>query len=150
MVWLLHFGNPLYIPLRQEAVLGVSVDSEGHISVGLVAEEVHKTVGRTSMNYTKPSGLSIKLQCILLLLTWGCLPSPPASQRTGSRSKSSCRLLASSSLVRSVQRSVRRHNRIETNPYFNKLSCVAANKRTLARCDILDTGKSSMATTTPS
>lgn len=90
------------------------------------------------------------LQCTLLLLTWGCLLSPPASQRTGSRSKSSCRLLASSSSVRSVQRSVRRHKRSETNPHFIALNCVAANKRTLARCDILDTGKSSMATTTPS
>lgn len=45
MVWALHVGNLLYIPLWQEAVLRVSVDRVGHVFVGLEAEEVHKSVG---------------------------------------------------------------------------------------------------------
>lgn len=35
--------NFLHIPAWQEGILGVPVDSEGHISVGLVGEQIHHT-----------------------------------------------------------------------------------------------------------
>lgn len=36
-------SNFLHIPVWQEGILRVPVDSEGHISVGLIGEQVHHT-----------------------------------------------------------------------------------------------------------
>ncbi len=104
-----HF---LHEPVWQERKPRVSVDGVGHISVGLIGEQVHHTGGETLTIHEQhrrvimyllkvPKGAKCNLS---LQLTLGCLQSLFASQKTENRSKSSYRRLASSSCVHSIQR----------------------------------------------
>lgn len=92
-------------PVWQEWILGVPVDGVGHVSAGLPAEQVNHTergeVMMSSPGFTHKWKSTVLFK--LIQLTWDCLRLLHASQKTGNHSKSSYRLLVSSSCIHSVE-----------------------------------------------
>lgn len=77
MVRVLHTGHLLHIPVWQEGILGVLVDGVGHVSAGLIGEQVHHTGGGTIMTHEQYRGFQIfkkgSQYSLSLQLTLDCL-----------------------------------------------------------------------------
>lgn len=54
-----YTGHLLHIPVWQKGIVGVPVDGVGHISVGLIGEQVHHTGGGTIITREPNGGISI-------------------------------------------------------------------------------------------